>query len=53
MSTLDSIRPASDGTWGIGISGSDLVRYPPEPRNSVAGWGRRLPVLFRRLWEEL
>ena len=38
---MTMIKGASDGNWGVGMQGSDLVRFPPEPRNSTFGqWGR-------------
>ncbi|MEY4669880.1 MAG: hypothetical protein RL518_2579 [Pseudomonadota bacterium] len=38
MSTLHSIRSASDGSWGIAVGESSLMRPAPEPRNSLGSW---------------
>ncbi len=42
MSLIDSVRFASDGSWGIQNQDSGLVRQPPEPRNSAGQWGQVL-----------
>jgi hypothetical protein len=38
MSTLNSIRFASDGSFGVSVGDSPLLRAAPEPRNSLGSW---------------
>jgi hypothetical protein len=38
MSTLSSIRPVSDGSWGMSVGSSSLVRSAPEPRSTLGSW---------------
>jgi len=38
MNDFDTVNIGTAGAWGIGVQGSDLVRYPPEPRNTVGSW---------------
>jgi hypothetical protein len=42
MSLVDTVRFASDGSWGIQNRDSGLMRQPPEPRNSAGRWGQVL-----------
>jgi hypothetical protein len=38
MSNLHAIRSASDGSFGVSLGGSTLMRSAPEPRNSLGSW---------------
>jgi len=38
MSNLHAIRSASDGSFGVSVGGSTLMRSAPEPRNSLGSW---------------
>jgi hypothetical protein len=39
MSMLPVIRPVSDGSWGMSVGSSSLVRSAPEPRSALGSWG--------------
>ena len=38
MSTFHSVRSLSDGSWGVSVGQSPLMRSAPEPRNSLGSW---------------
>ena len=38
MSVLHSIRSVSDGSFGVSVRDSPLMRSAPEPRNSLGTW---------------
>ena len=38
MSSLHAIRSASDGSIGVSVGESPLMRAAPEPRNSLGSW---------------
>jgi hypothetical protein len=38
MSSIQSIRAASDGSFGVSVGDSPLLRSAPEPRNSLGSW---------------
>ncbi len=38
MSTLHAIRATSDGSWGVSVGDSPLIRSAPEPRHSLGSW---------------
>jgi hypothetical protein len=40
MSTLHSVRLASDGSLGVSVGDSPLMRSAPEPRSSLGTWGQ-------------
>ena len=40
MSTLHSVRSASDGSLGVTVGDSPLMRSAPEPRSSLGSWGQ-------------
>lgn len=39
MSMIPVTRPVSDGSWGMSVGDSSLVRSAPEPRNTLGSWG--------------
>lgn len=38
MSTLHTVSLPSSGSWGVAMTGSPLLRIPPEPRSSSGTW---------------
>jgi hypothetical protein len=40
MTTIQSIGSAPEGSYGVSVAGSRLLRYPPEPRSSWGSWAQ-------------
>lgn len=40
MSTLHSVRSTSDGSFGVVVGNSPLLRSAPEPRSSFGSWAQ-------------
>lgn len=40
MTTIQSIHSATNGTWGVSVGNSPMLRYAPEPRSSFGNWAQ-------------